>query len=115
MKQTGFDPGQAQLAPHQRVEVVPATPPGANVASGAMTGAIVGSMLTPPGQQGQGMVFGAIAGGMLGAAADQAQQQQAAQIQQQYNSNSYAIVERQARDYRRAMTACLEGRGYTVR
>lgn len=115
VKQTGFDPAQVQLAPHQRVEVVPASPPGANVVSGAVTGAVVGSMLSAPGQQSQGMVFGAIAGGMIGAAKDQAQQQQAAQIQQQYNSKTYALTERQARNYRRAMTACLEGRGYTVR
>ena len=115
VKQTGFDPGQAQLAPHQRVEVVPATPPGANVAAGAMTGAVVGSMLSEPRDSGQGMVFGAITGAMLGAASDQAQQAQAAQIQQQYDAKTYARVERQSRDYRRAMTACLEGRGYTVK
>lgn len=114
-KQTGFDPNQAQLAPHQRVQVVPATPPGANVVSGAVTGAVVGSLITPPPQQGQGMVFGAIAGAMIGAAKDQAQQQQAAQIQQQYESQQYARTDMQARNYKRAMTACLEGRGYTVR
>jgi hypothetical protein len=114
VKQTGFDPGQAQLAPHQRIEVVPATPPGANVVAGAMTGAVVGSIVTAPQNNASGMVFGAITGAMIGAAKDQAEQEQAAQIQQQYNANSYARVERQARDYRRAMTACLEGRGYTV-
>ena len=115
VKQTGFDPNQTQLAPHQRVEVVPATPPGANVAGGAFTGAVVGSMLTPPPQQAQGMVFGAIAGAMIGAAKDQAEQQRAAQIQQQYNAQHYAVTDMQARNYRRAMTACLEGRGYSVR
>lgn len=118
VKKTGFDPGQAQLAPHQRVEVVPTTPPGSDVAAGAVTGAVVGSMMSRPRESGTGMVFGAIAGAMLGAASEQAKQEQAAQIQQQYDAKDaerYARMDRQARDYRRAMTACLEGRGYTVR
>lgn len=114
VKQTGYDPAKA-MAPHQRVEVVPATPPGSNVAAGAATGAIVGSILSGPRDHGQGLVFGAITGAMLGAASEQAQQEQAARMTQQYNERDYARVEQQARDYRRAMTACLEGRGYTVR
>lgn len=118
VKQTGFDPGQAQLAPHQRVEVKPAAPPGADTAAGAVGGAIVGSMMAPRHDKGFGLVFGAITGAMLGAASDAARQQEAAQIERQYNSREardYTRREKQARDYRRAMTACLEGRGYTVR
>ena len=117
VKQTGFDPGQAQLAPHQRVEVTPTAPPGADTAAGAVGGALVGSMMTPHDRE-FGLVFGAITGAMLGAASDAARQQQATQAQQQYNAKEaqqYAKLERQARDYQRAMTACLEGRGYTVR
>jgi hypothetical protein len=30
-------------------------------------------------------------------------------------SQRLAVIERQASEYRRALTACLEGRGYTVR
>ena len=85
------------------------------MAAGAATGAVVGSILSGPRDHGQGLVFGAIAGAMLGAASEQAQQEHAARMEQQYNEQDYARVERQARDYRRAMTACLEGRGYTVR
>lgn len=117
-KQTGYDPAQSQLAPHQRVDVVPASPPGADTAAGALAGAVVGSILSGPRDQGSGMVFGAITGAMLGAASEQAKQEQAAQIQQGYNARSdadYARLDEQARNYRRAMTACLEGRGYTVR
>lgn len=118
VKQTGFDPGQAQLAPHQRVEVKPAAPPGADTAAGAVSGAIIGSMMAPRHDRGFGLVFGAITGAMLGAASDAERQREAAQIERQYNAvdaKNYARQERQARDYRRAMTACLEGRGYTVR
>lgn len=118
VRKTHFDPSQARLAPHQRVEVTPVAPPGTDTASGAMTGAVVGSMLSDPRDSGEGMVFGAIAGAILGHASDQARQQQAQQLQEQYNSRNdehYARLDQQARDYRRAMTACLEGRGYTVR
>jgi outer membrane lipoprotein SlyB len=118
VKQSGFDPGQAQLAPHQRIQVTPAAPPGSDTAAGAVGGAIVGSMMSSRRDQGFGLVFGALTGAMLGAASDEARQQQAAQVQQQYDAKDaqrYAQLEKQARDYRRAMTACLEGRGYTVR
>jgi hypothetical protein len=118
VKQTGFDPGQAQLAPHQRIQVTPAAPPGSDTAAGAMTGAVVGTMLSPRRDSGFGMVFGAITGAMIGAASDEERRRQAAQVQQQYDARDaqrYARLEKQSRDYQRAMTACLEGRGYTVR
>lgn len=117
-KQTGYDPSQKQLAPHQRIEVQSATPPGADTAAGAFTGAVIGSMLSPRHGHGESMVFGAITGAMLGAASEEAKQQHAEQIQQHYDTKDaqrYAQLERQASDYRRAMSACLEGRGYTVR
>jgi hypothetical protein len=118
VKQSGFDPGQAQLAPHQRVEVKPVAPPGADTAAGAATGAVIGAMVAPYHDRGFGLVFGAITGAMIGAASDAARQEEAARIQRQYevkDAQRYAQVEKQARDYQRAMTACLEGRGYTVR
>lgn len=118
VQQSGFDPGQAQLAPHQRILVTPTAPPGTDAAAGAMGGAIVGSMLSPRHDHGFGLVFGAITGAILGAASDDARQRQAAQVQQQYDARyaqRYAGLEKQARGYQRAMTACLEGRSYTVR
>ena len=117
VKQTGFDPGQAQLAPHQRVQVTPAAPPGSDVAAGAMTGAVIGSMASRH-DSGFGLVFGALYGAMVGAAVEQDRERQAAAIQQHYDAKDaqkYARLEKQSRDYQRAMTACLEGRGYTVR
>ena len=117
-KQTGYDPGQKQLAPHQRIIVQSATPPGADTASGAITGAVIGSMLSPRHDHGKSIFFGAITGAMLGAASEEAKQKHAEQLQQQYDAKDekdYARMERQANDYRRAMSACLEGRDYTVR
>ena len=112
---SGFDPAQAQLAPHQRVKVVPASPPGSGAAAGAAGGAIAGSILSRRGDRGEGMVFGAITGALLGAAADEASSNEAKRIEDQANSAQYAKLEQQSRNYRRAITACLEGRGYTVR
>ena len=118
VKQSGFDPGQVQLAPHQRVIVTPAAPPGNDAAAGAVGGAIVGSMLSSRHDRGFGLVFGAITGAIIGAASDDARQHQAAQAQRQYDAKyaqRYVGLEKQARNYQRATTACLEGRGYTVR
>lgn len=111
-KQTGFDPSDPQLAPHQRFVVVPATPPGQDVAAGAVTGAIVGAVVSRPGHQAEGAAVGAIAGATLGAAAESSRQHEAAR---RTKNSVNAQLELQAANYRRALTACLEGRGYTVR
>jgi len=119
VRQSGFDPNQSQrLAPHQRVTVKMASPSGSGAVSGAIGGAVLGSIVTPYRHSGEGLVFGAIAGALIGAASDVARQQKINKAQQQYaqkNANNYyARQEKQARDYRRAMSACLEGRGYSV-
>lgn len=117
VQQTGFDPAAPQVAPHQRVAVVPVSPPGANTASGALTGALLGAAVSSPRSAGGGALLGAIAGGLLGAAADQGNAQQAQRIEQRLDQNEarrLAQSEQQAASFRRAMSACLGGRGYTV-
>jgi len=118
VKQTGFDPSQTRLAPHQRVEVVPAPPTGTDTVAGAATGAILGAVIANPRDAAAGAVGGAIIGGALGAASDANRAAQAKQVQQRYDQRTNAQnaqIEEQASNYRRAMTACLEGRGYSVR
>lgn len=112
MRQTGFDPSQPQLLPHQRLEVVASRPAGETAAAGAAAGAVLGAVLSPRGRQAEGAVFGAVTGAMVGVAAEAARQEQAEQTQQRRRSEQ---IEQQAANYRRAMTACLEGRGYSVR
>ncbi len=117
VKQTGFDPSTPQLAPHQRLEVVPQPPPGHDVAAGAVTGAILGAIVSPPRQSAEGALFGAVAGAIIGAASEAARQEQAERIQEYYDrrdTQRAGRIEQQAGNYRRAMAACLEGRGYTV-
>jgi len=110
-KQTGFDPSLPLLAPHQRFELMPSPPPGRDTAVGAVTGAVV----APPGRTAEGAAVGAVAGATLGAASDVARQEAAERAPRSYDAQYRVRLEQQAVDYRRAMTACLEGRGYTVR
>jgi glycine zipper 2TM protein len=118
VKQSGFDPSQPQLAPHQRVEVVPMPPSGTNTVAGAATGAVLGALIANPHDAAAGAVGGAIVGGALGAISDSQRAQQAKQVQSRYDRRTAAQnaqLEEQASSYRRALTACLEGRGYTVK
>lgn len=117
VKQTGFDPSQTSLAPHQRVEVVPMPPAGADTVAGAITGAIVGAAVAYH-DPAAGAVGGAILGGAAGAISDSQRTQAAKRAQGRYDqreADRVARLEGQATDYRRALSACLEGRGYTVK
>ncbi len=116
-QQTGFDPSAPALAPHQRVQVIPTAPPGRDTAAGAVTGAVIGAVVSPPGRSAEGAVVGAVTGAVVGAASDTARQEQAERVQEHYDRRAAqraARIEQQASSYRRAMAACLEGRGYTV-
>lgn len=116
VEQTGFDPSAPYVPPHLRVAVSSGPPPGAGIATGALAGAVIGSILSPPWDTGGGAIFGAIAGAAVGgmaesAAAQQAQDEAAAHAEYA----RAAAVEEQARYYVRALAACLAGRGYEVR
>jgi len=111
-KQTGFDPSSPRLLPHQRLDVVAAQPSGEATAAGAMGGAVLGAIVSPRGHAVEGAVVGAVAGAAIGAASEAARQRELERTQRGVDA---AQLERQAADYRRAMTACLEGRGYSVR
>ena len=117
-QQTGFDPSAPQLAPHQRLQVVSDPAPGSDTAAGAIAGAVIGAMIAGPHDSAEGAIVGAMTGAMMGAAADTARQQEAEQLQSYYDQRTAqrnAHIEQKASNYRRAMTACLEGRGYSVR
>ena len=113
VQQTGVDPSRPDANPYERVVVQPATPPGAGTATGAVTGAIIGSIIGGPRNAGAGFVLGAASGAIIGSAADANAQAQAHMTQQQINQ-AQAAGQARADSYRRALGACLEGRGYTV-
>jgi predicted lipid-binding transport protein (Tim44 family) len=113
VQQTGVDPSRADANPYERVVVQPANPPGSGAVAGLIGGAIIGSILAGPRAAGAGLIIGATTGAVIGSAADANAQAQAAQSQAQINDSIEAAHAR-ADTYRRAIGACLQGRGYTV-
>lgn len=111
--QTGFDPSR-QIAPRDtRATVIPAASPLETVGTAAAVGAVIGAVAAGRGDATEGALVGAMAGSVVGAAAASTQQQTHAVPR--HDSRGYGRYEREAADYRRAMSACLEGRGYSVR
>jgi hypothetical protein len=118
VKQTGFDPSAPGTPPHDRVVVASGPPPGTNTAIGAVAGAILGAVVAGPRNSGFGAVAGGITGAAIGSTGDaanaQAQQQQVQAIRSQ-DARQAAALDQKAFDYRRAVSACLEARGYSVK
>ncbi|MCK5121563.1 MAG: hypothetical protein KAQ91_06245 [Methylococcales bacterium] len=103
---SGFDPMQASApaAPQQSQQ-------GGLLrggARGAAVGAAVGAIA---GDAGKGAAIGAASGGMIGGMRRRDSQRQQDQVNQQVQQN---YNEARA-NYDRAYSACLEGRGYTVK
>src|SRR5512139_1586103 len=103
VQQTGFDP--AKPPPQQAAAKPPTTAtgttPGAGV-RGAARGAVVGEIVSD--DAGAGAAVGAVAARGQSRRQNAAGQQQAAQTQSAAQQN-----------FNKAMAACLEGRGYTVK
>ena len=110
VQQSGYDPSK----PGQGYStVVMAPPPGTGTATGALGGAILGSILAGPRDSGFGFLFGAATGAIVGSAVDANNQAQVAQAQHQAYQQA-AAEHSQVQAYRRAVTTCLEARGYSV-
>jgi outer membrane lipoprotein SlyB len=117
VQQTGFDPSQSSIPPEKRVKVVPMPPPGHDTAVLAITGAVLGALIAGPRHAGAGALIGAGSGAVAGAVSDASRQQYAQQMEEAYVNRDQALdarYEGKASDFRRAMSACLEGRGYSV-
>src|SRR5580692_9956779 len=112
VQQTGVDPSRDNNA-YEQVVVQPANPPGSGTAAGAIGGAILGAIIAGPRNAGAGLVIGGATGAIVGSAADANAQAQAKQTQQRYNQSA-AQGRARADSYRRAISACLQGRGYTI-
>jgi hypothetical protein len=117
VEQTNFDPGSPSVAPQYRVIVRPIPPPGTSTAVGALTGAAMGALAAGPRHAGGGLLIGAAIGAMFGAISDAARQEQAQHLEEAYTKQEQVRdtqLERKASDFRRAMAACLESRGYSA-
>jgi hypothetical protein len=116
--QTGFDPSKSSIVPEQRVRVVPMPPPGHDTVVMSIAGAVLGALIAGPRYAGSGALIGATGGALAGAASDISRQESARQMEEAYANRNIARdvqKEKKALDFRRAMSACLEGRGYNVR
>ena len=118
VQQTGVDPSRPGASSYERVVVQPAPVPGSGTVAGAIGGAILGSIIAGPRAAGAGLILGGATGAVVGSAAEanatanaEAQNQQA---QAQVSADA-AQARARADSYRRAVGACLQGRGYTVR
>ena len=118
VKQSNFDPSAPGTPPHDRVVVASGPPPGTNTAIGAVAGAVLGAVIAGPRNSGFGAVAGGITGAAIGSTGDAANaQNQQAQIQaaRAQDARQAAAMDQKASNYRRAISACLEGRGYSVK
>ncbi len=113
VQQSGVDPSRADANPYERVIVQPANPPGSGTVAGAIGGAILGTLIGGPRNAGAGLILGGATGAIVGSTVDANAAQQAQMSQAQINEQ-VAMGRAHADSYRRALTACLEGRGYTV-
>jgi len=113
VQQTGFDPSQAYPGNPNAVDPQPYRPSQPHVLKGAGRGAALGAVGGAiAGDAGKGAAAGAAMGGMAGGfrRMDERRNQGAAQNQQAQSQAS-----QKAAGYQRAMAACLDGRGYSVK
>jgi hypothetical protein len=131
-QQSGVDPGMAAPKPPSSAEIQAAQAQGASsapqakggrargAARGAAGGAMVGAIA---GDAGTGAAVGGTMGTMRGgmqqrktnaASKEQSASQAGAQVQQQYEQQK-AAYNQQIGNYKRAFSACLDARGYSVK
>jgi hypothetical protein len=113
VEQTGFDPSRAYPSNPTQLDPQPYRPSKPHVMRGAGRGAALGAVggaIT--GDAGKGAAAGAAMGGLAGGFRRRDERRQQA-AQQQANAAS-AGASQQA-NYSRAMSACLDGRGYSVK
>ena len=111
--ESGFDPmATAKATAPPPPQQQPTASAGRGVVGGGLTGLAIGSL---SGNAGRGAAIGAVAGGVIGGARrskQQGQQQQANQQWAQQEATQYAAD----RDgYNRAFSACMSGKGYSVK
>jgi len=114
VRQSGVDPGMQPVQQGAAPSVAPASRDGGTAVAGAATGAVMGAMVSSPRNPGPAMVLGALFGGLMGAVAEE-NRAQAVEQRQQAQRRDWEARQQPLKDFRRAMSACMGGRGYTVR
>lgn len=118
MEQTGFDPSLPPLPVRRYTRVEPVPPVGHDTVFMGFTGALLGAMIGGYHHSPEGALIGGAIGAMTGLISDSARAETARRIEADRNRRGAEYdtrMEDRAADYRRAMGACLEGRGYSVK
>ena len=122
-RQTGFDPSSSYASASMPSSAMPSTPMSPQAQSVAATGAMVrggasGAAVAELTHHdvGRGAAIGVLGGGLMA----QAKQQQQVAVAKQQQAAQQQAAQQQSRgqqraSYDRALGACMEGRGYTVR
>jgi hypothetical protein len=111
-KQTGFDPMEIPKA----TEAPPQQTAGRGTAiKGAAVGAGAGALIKKSGSRSKGAATGAAVGGVLGGAAQSSRRRQDEQARQQWEQQQANQYMAKRNEYNRAYSACMEGKGYTVK
>lgn len=111
--ETGFDPmaPPTATAPPPQQEA-----PQGGVVRGAARGALVGVAAGAiAGDAGKGAAIGAASGGLIGGMRRNDQNRRQASNQQQWEQQQAQQNSQKRSTYNRAYSACLEGKGYTVK
>lgn len=118
VRQSGYDPATARAEARPAPRVIADPPSGTSTITGAVAGAVIGAAVANPRHTGDGAAVGAVVGAVAGASADASRQARADAIQAQYDARAArgtAADAKRADAYRRALSACLDARGYHVR
>jgi Glycine-zipper domain len=113
VQQTGFDPSRAYPSNPNQVDPQPYRPSQPHVVRGAGRGAALGAVggaIT--GNAGKGAAAGAAMGGLAGGFRRRDERRQQANQQQ---AGAASAAASQQNNYSRAISACLEARGYSVK
>jgi len=108
-KESGFDP---MAKPSTTIPVTETQKKSGGVVKGAFGGAVLGAIV---GDSSSSAKRGAAAGGVIGGVRQRsgnAKQEKQMQQKQQQESNQYS---KNRNRYNRAYSACLEGKGYTIK
>lgn len=120
VRETGLDPGGMTPIQERGSSSAPA---GAEVAAGAAVGAVAGGIVSSPRNAGAGMVIGALLGAAAGAvAADSRERAERAEREAREARESRSrrepeddLTREEQQRFRRAMSECMERRGYRTR
>jgi hypothetical protein len=107
-QKSGFDPMAAPTATAPPPNEGAPARPVRGAAVGALAGLAIGSLT---GEAGTGAAIGAAAGGLFGGIRRRHQAEQ----QQQWADQQATTYENSRSNYNRAFSACMTGRGYTVK